>query len=203
MPGRVVFLPGALGAAEFWQPVGALLPEAWDKVYLRWPGLGAEDPDPAVRGLDDLVGLVEAELDGPCDLVAQSMGGVVAARVALRRPQAIRRLVLVATSAGIDVAALGAENWRAGYRRGNPRAAAWIIRERPDLTAELPSITAPTLLIWGDSDPISPVAVGEALASLLPDSRLVVIAGGTHALAVERAPEVAPAIAEHLSRDPD
>ena len=198
-----MFLPGALGAAAFWQPVGSLLPESWEKVYLRWPGLGAEDHDPAVGGLDDLVGLVEAELEGHCDLVAQSMGGVVAARVALRRPDAVRRLVLVATSAGIDVGALGAENWRAGYRQANPGAAAWITEERPDLTAELPTITAPTLLIWGDSDPISPVAVGEALASLLPDARLVVIGGGGHGLAVERAPEVAAAIAEHLSSRPD
>jgi hypothetical protein len=34
----VMFLPGALGAAEFWHPVGNLLPNEWKKVYLAWPG---------------------------------------------------------------------------------------------------------------------------------------------------------------------
>jgi poly(3-hydroxyoctanoate) depolymerase len=40
-------------------------------------------PSPAVNGFEDLVGLVLERLDGTVDLVAQSMGGVVALRVAL------------------------------------------------------------------------------------------------------------------------
>jgi surfactin synthase thioesterase subunit len=75
---KLIFLPGALGAAEFWHPVGELLPAEWEKVYLTWPGLGAQDPDPAVRGFDDLVRLVENELTEPSTLIAQS-------RVALSR----------------------------------------------------------------------------------------------------------------------
>jgi hypothetical protein len=53
----VMFLPGALGAAEFWHPVGNLLPNEWKKVYLAWPGLGIEAADESVRGFDDLVRL--------------------------------------------------------------------------------------------------------------------------------------------------
>jgi pimeloyl-ACP methyl ester carboxylesterase len=56
---------------------------------------------------DDLVRLVEAELTEPSTLVAQSMGGIVAVRVALRQPTQVRRLVLVATSGGVDVERLG------------------------------------------------------------------------------------------------
>ena len=55
---RVLFLPGVLGAPEFWHPVGERLPRAWEKVYFGWPGLGDQPPDPAVRGFDDLVALV-------------------------------------------------------------------------------------------------------------------------------------------------
>jgi pimeloyl-ACP methyl ester carboxylesterase len=195
---NVIFLPGALGAAAFWRPVGDLLPAAWKKVYLAWPGLGAESPDRDVRGFDDLVRLVEVELTDESALVAQSMGGIVAVRVALRNPDKVRRLVLVATSGGVDVARLGGSDWRAGYRADHPTAARWITEDRPDHSDEITSINAPTLLLWGDSDPISPVGVGEHLASLLPNARLRVLASGTHSLAIDHAHEVATQINEHL-----
>ena len=139
------------------------------------------------------------QLTGPADLVAQSMGGVVAIRVALRHPERVRRLVLAATSGGVDVAGLGGTDWRPDYRRQFPGAAAWILRERPDHTAELGRITAPTLLLWGDRDEVSPVAVGERLASLLPHAALRLIAGGDHGFAADRPDEVAPLIAAHLA----
>ena len=202
MDRRVVFLPGASGAGAFWAPVAERLPVAWDKILLDWPGLGSVAPDPRVRGLDDLAELVLARIaaagGAPVDLVAQSMGGVVAALVALRRPDLVRRLVLTATSGGIDLAPFGVQDWRPEYRRANPTAAAWIMDERVDVTNRLGTLAAPTLLLWTDADPISPVAVGEHLASLLPDARLVVVPGGDHAFARDRADEVARLIAEHL-----
>jgi pimeloyl-ACP methyl ester carboxylesterase len=57
------------------------------------------------------------------------------------------------------------------------------------------------LLLWGDADPISPVAVGEKLASKLPHAELIVIAGGTHDLVRERADEIAPHIEAHLRKE--
>ncbi len=199
---RVLFLPGASGAGAFWAPVAALLPEGWEKPLLDWPGLGLVPPDPKVRGLDDLTELVieraEAAGGGPVDLVAQSMGGVVAVTVALRRPELVRRLVLTATSGGIDLAPFGVADWRPEYRRAFPTAAAWITEARVDLEDKLGTVRAPTLLLWSDADPISPVGVGERLASLLPDARLVVVPGGDHLFARDRAAEVAPRIAEHL-----
>ena len=71
--------------------------------------------------------------------------------------------------------------------------------ERRDLTGELGRIRAPVLLLWGDADPISPVAVGERLAELLPNAELVVTEGGTHDLVFERAHDVAPHIERHLA----
>ncbi|HEX4679410.1 MAG TPA: alpha/beta fold hydrolase [Gaiellaceae bacterium] len=196
---RLIFLPGALGAAAFWHPVGDRLPAEWQKVYLAWPGLGAQRHDPEVRGFDDLVRLVEDALTEPSVLVAQSMGGVVALRAALRHPDNVQRLVLVATSGGIDVAGLGGSDWRAEYRAEHPEAARWITDDWPDHTGELRTVTAPALLLWGDSDPISPVAVGEHLASLLPDATLHVLAGGTHSLAVDLADEVAALIRANVA----
>jgi pimeloyl-ACP methyl ester carboxylesterase len=194
----VVFLPGASGAAEFWRPVADRLPAAWIKALLSWPGAGEEPHDTSVRGFGDLVAAVAAGLESPCDVVAQSMGGVVAIGLALRHPGKVRRLVLAATSGGVDVSGLGAADWRPDYRSAYPRAAPWISSERPDHGEELSAITAPTLLLWGDADPISPVSVGQRLAALLPGSTLEVIAGGGHQFATEHPAAVAAMIAAHL-----
>ena len=60
-------------------------------------------------------------------------------------------------------------------------------------------IAAPTLLIWGDKDAVSPVAVGEHLAGRLPHARLEIIPGGDHDVASTHADPVARLIAKHLA----
>jgi len=150
---------------------------------------------------DDLVALVTARMDRPVDLVAQSMGGALAIRAALDRPAMVHHLVLTATSGGVDLSRFDAEEWRVSYReeyRG-AAASASLLEYRTDLSDRIRTIQAPALLIWGDSDPISPVAVGEYLASLLPRSKLIVIPGGSHMFAEEQAAEIAPYIASHLA----
>ena len=220
MPARVVFLPGAGGDPGFWTPVVQRLPSSLDTVQLGWPGLGREKPRDDVRGLDDLVRLtLEALADSrsgpappgcserrgsgghvgaPSSIVAQSMGGVVALLATLARPALVERLVLVATSGGVDVQRFGAADWRPDYRREYPDAAPWIGDVRVDLSARLSTIAIPTLLLWGSADRISPVAVGGHLATLLPAARLVVIPGGDHGVARDRADLVAPHVARHL-----
>lgn len=195
----LLFLPGAGGSAAFWRPVAEAMPGGGDRRFLAWPGLGVEPADPAVAGLDDLVRLVLAEMDRPCDLVAQSMGGLVAIKTALAAPGRVRRLVLTATSGGVPVRDLGGQDWSADYRRDFPRAAPWITQVREDLSAQIGTIRAPVLLIWGDQDPISPVAVGERLASLLPDATLRVVRGGAHDVARTHPAKVAALIATHLA----
>ncbi|MGH2373623.1 MAG: alpha/beta fold hydrolase [bacterium] len=199
---RVIFLPGASGDGSFWAPVANQLQYPLDKVLLDWPGFGRAPRHPDVHSLHDLVTLVLGHVDRPVDLVAQSMGGVIAVQVALRRPHMIRHLVLAATSGGIDVSRFGAHDWREEYTEAYPATPQWFVDDRTDLAALIPSIHAPTLLIWGDADPISPPAVGKYLARLLPRARLVVIKEGGHMVGRDRADEVAPLIATHLVAGP-
>lgn len=212
MTTRVVFLPGAGADPNFWRPVGQRLPATWSKSYLGWPGLGHNPPDSAVNSLLDLVGLVERQLStepvhsaapvdsaGPVHLVAQSFGGAIALLTALRNPTKIARLVLVTSAAGLDVGHLGVSDWRPAYQQEYPSAAPWLYGARAGVDDRLSQITQPTLVIVGDADPISPVAVGRHLCAQLPNAKLHVVSGGTHALAEERADEVAPLIAAHLA----
>jgi len=196
---KILFLPGSGASPDFWKPVGALLPADWPKVYFGWPGLGRQPHDPAVKGIDDLIARVVAKMDTPVDLVAQSMGGVIAARIALAHPQLVRRLVLTVTSGGVDMASLGASDWRVDYRKSYPNAAEWIYAPRTAAPLPIERIAAPTLLIWGNADPISPVAVGRHLEKRIAGARLCVVPGGDHDVAQTHATDVAAEIERHLT----
>lgn len=198
-PQRILFLPGASGNTSFWRPVADLLTVPVDKVHFGWPGFGPTPHDPAIQGIDDLVKLVTAGITVPSALIAQSMGGVIALRAALEKPELITHLVLTATSGGINLAELGARNWRPAFMVANPTYPAWFADYTVDLTDLLGTIDIPALLLWGSSDPISPPAVGEKLRSLLPNAGLHILNGGTHDLGFELADTVALLIQEHLS----
>src|SRR5215510_10808155 len=195
----LLFLPGAAGNVQFWRPVSAKLRHPGMRRFVAWPGFGGMPSEPDVRGIDDLVAQVTRDISAPVALLAQSMGGVIAVRVALEKPTYVRHLVLSVTSGGIDVASLGAVDWRPGYRESHRGMPSWFIEERQDLTERLREIAIPVLLLWGDADPISPVAVGRRLAALLPRAELVIFPGGTHDLVLDRAEEVAPHIDRHLA----
>lgn len=196
---HLVFLPGAVGSASFWRPVADRLADLGPAHVLGYPGFGGVPADPAIKSLDDLFGwYVERLPPGASHVIAQSMGGVLAVRLAIERPERIARLVLVATSGGVDVARLGAAEWRHAYRASLPDVPTWFVDDRTDLTDRLPGIRAPTLLVWSDADPISPLSVARFLAARIPDARIATVAGGTHAFASERPDEVASIIRAHL-----
>lgn len=206
-PPQLLFLPGAGADPDFWRPVGALLPSNWGKAYLGWPGLGHNAPSADVQCFEDLIDMAEKSLlalsseKGPVDLLAQSLGGAIALALCLRHPTTVRRLVLTVTSAGLDVSKSGAADWRASYRKTYPNAAQWLYEARPDYSAHFSLVRQPTLLLWGDADPLSPVAVGESLLRALPTSKLAVLSQGTHNLARDRAAEVTKLVLEHLSSE--
>ena len=134
----------------------------------------------------------------PVNLVAQSMGGVIAIQLALLFPKLVNRLVLAVTSGGVPVADLGGSDWRADYFSAFPNAAKWIADPARDLSSQIPAIEAPTLLLWGGNDPISPVAVGKRLEALLPNSRICVFPDADHNLARTHVDAVANEIKRHL-----
>ena len=74
----------------------------------------------------------------------------------------------------------------------------WFVSFHADLSNQISRITQPALLLWGDNDPLSPVAVGERLNALLAKSTLHVVRGGKHDLASVHAQALAPLVEAHL-----
>ena len=132
-------------------------------------------------------------------LVGHSMGGYVSVRLAASRPELVRRLVLVAP-AGVP-----AERSMLGHlvplllavRHATPAFMPVLVRDAlrmgpttlwraardllaEDVRADLRKIEAPTLLVWGENDPLIPPAVGDLLREEIPNSRLLLVRRAGH-----------------------
>lgn len=199
MPKQLIFLPGALGRTEQWQSISERLEFSGQRIHLGWPGFGATPLDPLISGIDDLVLQVVGRINQPTALLAQSMGGVIAIRAALEKPKLVTHLVLAVTSGGIDVRSLGGTDWRPAFKQANPHLPDWFSMDQSDLSERLAELRIPVLLLWGDADPISPIAVGKRLAGLFPRARLHVTPGADHDLIETHAAALASIIAHHLS----
>ena len=138
------------------------------------------------------------EAHGGFDLIAQSMGGVVAVLLALQQPEAIRRLVLCGTSGGIDLTRFEAADWRQRYVAEIPDAPRLFVDDSTDVDHLLESIKIPTLLLWGQDDQVSPVAVGEYLAEKLQNAKFVTIPDAGHDFALKKPQQAAEEIQAFL-----
>ncbi|TDF84805.1 alpha/beta fold hydrolase [Pseudomonas sp. H9] len=198
LPSRLIFLPGASGNTDFWRPAAQHLAHRAQQLHMGWPGFGSTPADPDVHGMDDLVSRLLPHIDQPTALVAQSMGGIVAVRAALEKPEHITHLVLSVTSGGVNMPAFGARDWRSAFTAEFPSLPRWFIDDHSDLSDRMAELQMPVLLLWGDNDPISPVNVGEHLARLLPKAALHVLPNAGHDLGLSHAAQVAGLIDEHL-----
>jgi len=69
-----------------------------------------------------------------------------------------------------------------------------------DVRGQVDKITAPTLLLYGEFDPIAPPEVGERLHADLPESELVVVQGARHGLSFEYREQTADLVNNWVAR---
>ncbi|WP_417924796.1 alpha/beta fold hydrolase [Collimonas fungivorans] len=67
-----------------------------------------------------------------------------------------------------------------------------------DTTARLPQITVPTLVIAGELDQGTPLAMAQTLAEKIPQASLVVLKDASHLSATEQPQAFAQAVAQFM-----
>ena len=118
-----VLLHGFLGRGADWDAVRAGLPAHWDVRTPDLPGHGDALAPPGFT-MDAAADLALAGLGEPADVVGYSMGGRLALHLAVTRPRAVRRVVVVSGSPG-----LGTEAERAARRAVDADRAAAILAD--------------------------------------------------------------------------
>ena len=73
------------------------------------------------------------------------------------------------------------------------------MRDRPDRSAELSSIKAPTLVVVGEADAITPPDVAESMANAIPGAKLEVIRDAGHMAPMEQPEQVNRAIERFMA----
>ncbi|MEO6603074.1 MAG: alpha/beta fold hydrolase [Polyangiaceae bacterium] len=195
----VAYLPGASGRSSVWEPIANVLAHRREALLFNYPGLEAPERED-IDSLTDLTRWVASELPERCDVVSLSMGSAIALRLALEFPERVRRLVLVVPCGGVNALDYGALDWRERFIVARPHAPRWFVNDTTDFNDRLAKITAPTLLVFGEEDPIAPPAIGRFLVQQLPAAKLEVVAQASHDLEEEHPAFLASLIEAHLRR---
>lgn len=202
----VLLLHGLSGSHRWWRFTVPALEEE-HRVHLpELVGFGGSRGASRQPTIPEMAALLARWMDAMeldrAHFIGHSMGAQVGIHLASRWPERVERLVLV-SAAGIPrpltpvkLAELGSELvWpRAWGRLGFlPTIAADALRAGPrtlgralghilrdDVRPLLARLEAPTLLIWGVDDPLTPVDDGRVMRDLIPDARLVVLEGAAH-----------------------
>lgn len=84
-------------------------------------------------------------------------------------------------------AVLESETARAKLLQSSPNRIAGLALALEDFSSVIPKVQSPTLVIWGQDDPIAPMRAGKLLAGMIPGSRLLVLPGAGHSPMEENA----------------
>jgi pimeloyl-ACP methyl ester carboxylesterase len=214
----LLLLHGAFGAIDLWGPILTTLAEHHQVIAVEFQGHGhtadiIDRPLGYEQLADDVAALMGHLGIAQADVVGYSMGGTTGLQLAIRHPERVRKLVTVSPNYRSDgyypELLAGLLQMTPGIFVGTPEEAAYlrsaphpedfpVLVEKqkilpqafafPDEDVE--GITAPTLIVLGDSDVVRPEH-GVALFRLLgggvpgdlvglPPSQLAILSGTTH-----------------------
>ena len=200
---QLFFLPGASGNTAFFNPLIEKIEKLpWQSAVkiVAYPEFNHQPAHPQVYDFASLQAYVLANISDDCIIIAQSMGGIFAVAAALQYPEKVKGLVLAATSGGMDLSGFQVQDWRQDYQASDSNYPDWFVAAKANYTADFAKINMPILLLWGDQDPISPLAVGEFLQQQFPHAVLKIVHGGDHLFLETHADQAAEHIADYLEQ---
>ena len=243
----VVLLHGYGESLIAWRGVFDLLSRDADVLAFDLPGFGLSSKPAHGYSTEGMarwvIGVLDTASLDRVVLVGHSMGGAIAAAVALLAPQRVRALVLIDPAGVAPPRGLGptrdtaqsvvrasvAEYEAQRSRFASPHDPAWLMEDaaaarylpaadssyRTALSSVLQefdfayltgmrmqSLRVPTLVIWGEYDPVLPLSDGRLLAASIPSATLKVIERSWHRPHEERPAETAAVITAFLARLP-
>ena len=229
---KVLFVHGAGGSCAAWRFQKGL-DKVCEVILMDLPGHG-RSPGEGCREIGGYAASVAAAIEenglAGCCLAGHSMGGAIAARLALDRPGLLSGLILLGTGARLRVFPEILE----GILKDKEKAVRGIMgfafskKAPPDLVEEgismmtaapeeiihgdfsacdgvdmmkeIGSITLPTLIITGENDMLTPPRYAEYLAAQISGARLSVVPGAGHMVMIEKPEETNRAIEAFIAR---
>lgn len=157
-------------------------------------------------------------------LLGHSFGGQIAIRLSALRPERVAKLVLIDSSGVRDhslkavlkrklfwvLAKVGSVffkfSWartllyklarERDYNNAPPllkRTMSMILED--EVLEDLPKIQAPTQIVWGQGDQVTPIWMGQKMHKLIPDSSLEIVSGARHSPQYTHIEQVASTVA--------
>jgi 2-hydroxy-6-oxonona-2,4-dienedioate hydrolase len=219
----IVMVHGLGVSARYLLPTFDLLAPLHRVLAPELPGFGRSDHPQHAVGVPELADVLAEWMDQVqlprAALFGNSLGCQVIVDLAVRYPQRVECLVLVAPTVDTRDRTMPRQLWR-GFKDllGEPWSL-WPILARDYLSTgtlrmyqtfrhalddhieqKISRVCAPTLIVRGSRDTVAPRRWVEELASLTPHARVVEIAGGTHATNFSRPEELARVTARFLER---
>lgn len=231
----VLLVHGAGGSSRHWEPVfEAGFPTGVFPVAIDLPGHGASGGT-VLKSVAAIADFLNAFLDAlkigsPICFVGHSAGGLLGIQFAISYPNRVDRLVLISTSACIQLHPDFLQQALSGtwdytmlkqsfapsipepiqqlvlnefqHLRFDDTASDFMDLSTVDLRDALPALQLPTLIITGDDDVIISPRKSTLLQRSLPNAKLVIVPGAGHYVTVEQAETVAIVLSEFLQRTP-
>ena len=175
----LLFLHGFGGA-------GADFAHCGREVFERDYEILAPDVRPAGRTIThrqfalDALALLDARGIDRIRAIGISMGGNALLHLATRAPERVEAMVIVSSTMHFPEPARAI--MRQTMHDGQP-VSDWLLHDPTDMNftaADLGRITARTLVVYGDRDPLYPVEMGVAIYRAIPNASLWVVPGGGH-----------------------
>jgi pimeloyl-ACP methyl ester carboxylesterase len=182
----LLLLHGGLGSIDMFGPVLPILAQHREVIGVDLPGHGRTTPgdrkiDPVDMG-DDMAVILDRLGYGQVDVMGYSLGAGVAFRLAAQHPDKVRRLVLVSASYSTDGLHVemrpqpgAVRGGMADSMKGTPMYESYMaVAPRPedfpklldrigelmsrtfDWSDDIPKLTMPVMLVFGDSDMFRP-----------------------------------------------